>query len=97
MLMKHISDGFDRICDTPVPEQGGYVSDAVWRELPECPVCYEDREHPFFELPQGKIVVLEEVPTLAQQEPKVNKREPEPHIPYHPTEHPPIYLRQYLE
>ena len=38
--MKHISEGFDRICDTPVPEHGGYISDAEWRELPECPVCF---------------------------------------------------------
>ena len=97
MLMKHISDGFDRICGTPVPEQGGYVSDAVWLELPECPVCYEDRE---YQLPQGlirdscgvNILFLEEVPTLAQHEPKLNKREEEPTV-----RNQPLYLRQYLE
>ena len=38
--MKHIREGFDRICGTPVPEQGGYISDAEWRKLPECPVCF---------------------------------------------------------
>lgn len=41
-MMKHISVGFDRICGTPVPEQGGYMTDAEWRELPECPVCYSN-------------------------------------------------------
>ena len=40
--MKHISVGFDRICDTPVPEHGGYMSDAEWRKLPECPICYSN-------------------------------------------------------
>lgn len=39
-MMKHISQGYDRICGTPVPEQGGYVSDAEWRKLPECPECF---------------------------------------------------------
>lgn len=102
MLMKHISDGFDRICGTPVPEQGGYMSDEAHSRLPECPVCYESKRplgllrDAVYSVPQG-LQFLEEVPTLAQREPKLNKRGPEPHIPYHPTEHPPIYLRQYLE
>jgi hypothetical protein len=95
MLMKHISDGFDRICGTPVPEQGGYVSDAVWLELPECPVCYEDREYLCagnpHELPQG-LQFLEEVPTLAPQEANVHKHEEQPTI---ITQG--LYLRQYLE
>jgi len=38
--MKHITEGFDRICGTPVPEQGGYMTDAEWRKMPECPVCF---------------------------------------------------------
>ena len=38
--MKHISHGRSRICGTPVPEQGGYMSDEKWRLLPECPECF---------------------------------------------------------
>ena len=39
-MMKHIREGFDRICGTPVPEQGGWISDAEWLKLPECPICF---------------------------------------------------------
>jgi hypothetical protein len=38
--MKHIREGFDRICRTPVPQDDGYMTDAEWRKLPECPVCF---------------------------------------------------------
>lgn len=40
--MKHISRGYDRLCGTPVPESGEYVTDAEWRELPECPTCFNN-------------------------------------------------------
>jgi hypothetical protein len=39
-MMKHIREGFDRICRTPVPQDDGYMTDAEWRKLPECPVCF---------------------------------------------------------
>jgi len=66
VMMKHIREGFDRICGTPVPEDGGYggwISDAEWRELPECPICFAKYQ-----------------PTLARQEHKVDKREEKPEI-----------------
>jgi len=65
MLMKHISNGFDRICGTPVPEQGGYMSDEAHSRLPECPVCYESKR------PLGLL-------RGGVYEPKVNKRVEQP-------------------
>ena len=41
-MMKHISIDYRRICGTPVPEHGAYVTDAEWRKLPECPTCFSN-------------------------------------------------------
>tara|TARA_R100000995_G_scaffold20817_1_gene8749 strand:+ start:8231 stop:8464 length:234 start_codon:yes stop_codon:yes gene_type:complete len=53
-MMKHISIGYRRICGTPVPESGQYVTDAEWRKLPECPTCYANYQ-PTLATPEPKV------------------------------------------
>ena len=65
-MMKHISRGHGRICGTPVPERGGYVSDEEWLLLPECPVCFGKTN--FTLAPQEpKVHKREEQPTTTKQ------------------------------
>ena len=40
MSVKHISDGFNRLCNDTT--QYGYVSDEVYRTWEECPVCFDN-------------------------------------------------------
>jgi len=39
MSIKHISDGFNRICGDTT--NYGYVSDEVFKTWEECPICFE--------------------------------------------------------
>jgi len=83
-MMKHISLGHhDRLCGTPVPESGEYVTDAEYAKLPECPTCFANYEKIY-----NKKLIL----TLATSEPKLDK-DPALEKPVRRG----LYLRDYLE
>jgi hypothetical protein len=81
-MMKHISIGHDRICGTPTPESGEYVTDAEYAKLPECPTCFAN-----YQAMYGSAR-----PTLATPEPKVDK-DPVLEKPVRRG----LYLRDYME
>lgn len=65
-MMKHISYGRGRICGAPVPEHGGYVSDAEWRKLSECPECF-GKTNLTLAPQEPKVHKREEQPTTTKQ------------------------------
>jgi hypothetical protein len=87
-MMKHISHGRGRICGTPAPERGGYVSDEEWLKLPECPECFAKA----YRYDRKTTLHTDKGLDKAPQEVSVYKREEQPTIKKQG-----LYLRYYLE